>query len=69
MCNYGLFVFMLVATTLQAYKIVTDVEYEEAQQWIIYDTVGRYLSKPEMKILNDMDWLPNSNKIGYDTTL
>ncbi|CAF1269592.1 unnamed protein product [Adineta steineri] len=60
-----LIVLALVITMISAYKIVSDKDIEEAKQWVTYDNVGRYLAQQPLTKADDINWLPNSNKIAF----
>ncbi|UJR17251.1 hypothetical protein I4U23_004146 [Adineta vaga] len=50
---------------MSAYKIVSDTDVEEANQWMIYDNVGQYLALQPITRADNINWFPNSNKIAF----
>ena len=59
-------VVFVILNTSQSFKIVNDLDWEEMKHWAAYDRVGQYLGMVQAMSADsmDMNWLPNSNKIG-----
>ena len=65
MITFTLLFIVLVAFNISySYRIVSDSKWEEMKHWNIYDRVGQQLNMQQNAIVENMEWLPNSNKIG-----
>ncbi|UJR12389.1 hypothetical protein I4U23_016566 [Adineta vaga] len=60
-----LFIVLVTFDVSYAYRIVNESEWEEMEHWNIYQRVGQYLNMRQATTMEKMDWLPNSNKIGF----
>lgn len=59
-----LFAIATLSNLSSGYRIVNDSLWEEMEHWAIYERVGRYLNLRQEVSVDNMGWLPNSNKIG-----